>query len=520
MGEEQNIFSDNQRNTIYEDMLKPIKLKISEILLYDPETAMKFLQEYDDIVNSTQDKDILEKITDLELKIDSYEKNNGKKKSFALKSDSIIQQIKDMQTDGHKLSLEQYEEEFETLKTTYKSEVSGYSIAERDKIEKILYELYGNLMVRRVREGSVDEIQIPEEDTLGLTIYLNGQIDKLSEDATPQVKNVLERIKFKLMSGKETFKDDEIWKLLSYAQGNTHVRKQESFSMQNENPKVTALTIAKKRNSFLKSLKRKFTREPVLPLQEEDLDKITLEWLSHQIPEGMRREYEEARLKKEGKTKQTLYLPFSKQVIIDELESRCNHGLSISDGGAVAFKDKDGCEQCLKMYQEGNVFTGNKFEISITPVESNVVQKQFVKIDGDIYSIVYYMIFIDKVMTTHFFNQFVEQLTQFMNNQNKSTLQEKEYKLDRLKFKIPILSKILKSYNKIIKEARKEEKDVRHQDIVARDNFYKKNELSENLSQDKKKTIERHEQRQEVDQAMQVGDDSITPAVEEEEDRG
>ena len=256
MGEEQNIFSDNQRNTIYEDMLKPIKLKISEILLYDPETAMKFLQEYDDIVNSTQDKDILEKITDLELKIDSYEKNNGKKKSFALKSDSIIQQIKDMQTDGHKLSLEQYEEEFETLKTTYKSEVSGYSIAERDKIEKILYELYGNLMVRRVREGSVDEIQIPEEDTLGLTIYLNGQIDKLSEDATPQVKNVLERIKFKLMSGKEAFKDDEIWKLLSYAQGNTHVRKQESFSMQNENPKVTALTIAKKKQ-FLKIFKEK-----------------------------------------------------------------------------------------------------------------------------------------------------------------------------------------------------------------------------------------------------------------------
>ena len=254
-------------------------------------------------------------------------------------------------------------------------------------------------------------------------------------------------------------------------------------------------------------------------MQEENLDKITLEWLSHQIPEGMRREYEEARLKKEGKTKQTLYLPFSKQVIIDELESRCNHGLSISDGGAVAFKDKDGCEQCLKMYQEGNVFTGNKFEISITPVESNVVQKQFVKIDGDIYSIVYYMIFIDKVMTTHFFNQFVEQLTQFMNNQNKSTLQEKEYKLDRLKFKIPILSKILKRYNKIIKEARKEEKDVRHQDIVARDNFYKKNELSENLSQDKKKTIERHEQRQKDDQAKQVGDDSITYIVEEEEDR-
>ena len=60
MGEEQNIFSDNQRNTIYEDMLKPIKLKISEILLYDTETAMNF---YKNIMNYKlkQEKEMLSK---------------------------------------------------------------------------------------------------------------------------------------------------------------------------------------------------------------------------------------------------------------------------------------------------------------------------------------------------------------------------------------------------------------------------------------------------------------------------
>ena len=62
MGEEQNIFSDNQRNTIYEDMLKPIKLKISEILLYDTETAMQFLQEYNAIIKLKQEIEMLSKI--------------------------------------------------------------------------------------------------------------------------------------------------------------------------------------------------------------------------------------------------------------------------------------------------------------------------------------------------------------------------------------------------------------------------------------------------------------------------
>ena len=52
---------------------------------------------------------MLSKISDLELQIDSYERNMGSTKSFEDKSDAILQQIKDMQTDGTKLSLEEYE---------------------------------------------------------------------------------------------------------------------------------------------------------------------------------------------------------------------------------------------------------------------------------------------------------------------------------------------------------------------------------------------------------------------------
>lgn len=135
MGEEQKIFSDVQRNVIYNEMLKPIKVRISEILLYDTEASMKFLQKYNEILKSTNEQDILSEIVELEMEIGIYEKNEGLQKSFEVKSQSIIQQIKDMQRDGDMLSLEDFESEFNELKQTYQTTFSKYSFQAREAIE-------------------------------------------------------------------------------------------------------------------------------------------------------------------------------------------------------------------------------------------------------------------------------------------------------------------------------------------------------------------------------------------------
>lgn len=522
MGEEQNIFSDNQRNTIYEDMLKPIKLKISEILLYDTEAAMKFLQEYNAIIKLKQEKEMLSKISDLELQIDSYERNLGSIKSFEDKSDAILQQIKDMQTDGRKLSLEEYEDEFDRLNKTYKSMVSKYSFEDRDRIEQALYELYGNLMVRRVKEGSVDEVEIPEEDILGLTIYLNGQIDKLSENATPQVKNILERIKFKLMSGKEAFQDDEIWKLLSYAQGNKPNQVQETY-MQGGKPQVTALTIGKEKRGFLSSLKRRFSKEPQLPLQEEDLDKITLEWLAKQIPESMCREYEEERLKQEGKTKNKVYIPDPRVVIFDALTES-------SYKEEFIFEDQYGCKQ--KITQD--LYDYPHCTVELKPVEVDKENQEKMtrncEMTLDFYRLIKYVKLIDNVMQTNFLQVFMSQFMPIANKYNNKSMTSEFSVFNYLSFvnesdyclkkEMPIFKKLYKGYSKILDEIKKLDLEVRDEDYGKRNKFYKENEFSENLSRDGKVAKDRHAQKQKDDQAMQVGDDSITPAVEEEEDRG
>ena len=517
MGEEQNIFSDNQRNTIYEDMLKPIKLKISEILLYDTETAMEFLQEYNSIIKLKNEKEMLSRISNLELQIDSYERNMGSKKSFEDKSDAILQQIKDMLTDGRKLSLEEYEDEFDRLNKTYKSMVSKYSFEDRDRIEQALYELYGNLMVRRVKEGSVDEAQIPEEDILGLTIYLNGQIDKLSENATPQVKNILERIKFKLMSGKEAFQDDEIWKLLSYAQGNKPNQVQETY-MQGGKQQVTALAIGKEKKGFLSSLKRRFSKEPQLPLKEKDLDKITLEWLAKQMPESMCREYEEERLKQEGKTKKKVYIADPRVVIFDALTK------SESEEEFI-FEDQYGSKQKFTqtILDKGDC----RISIELKPVEVDKEnQKKMtrrLKMTIDFYRLIRYVNLIDNAMQTNFLQVFMSQFMIVANNNNNINMishLDHHGSVYYLKEEMPIFKKLYKGYNKIWEEINKTELEVRDEDYGKRNNFYKENEFSENLSRDGKVAGRRHTQRRKDDQAKQVGDDSITPTVEEEEDRG
>ena len=73
MGDEMK-YSEGQRNQIYEKYLRPLKLKISQILLYDTNAAADFLKKYNNLLQKTSDSELFDKITELELEIEQYEK--------------------------------------------------------------------------------------------------------------------------------------------------------------------------------------------------------------------------------------------------------------------------------------------------------------------------------------------------------------------------------------------------------------------------------------------------------------
>ena len=80
-------FTTGQKNKIYNEQLKPLKLRISQILLYDTKAAITFLQEYNELIENTPDNELMDKITELEFRIElqNMKKDKAKKKVLKIK---------------------------------------------------------------------------------------------------------------------------------------------------------------------------------------------------------------------------------------------------------------------------------------------------------------------------------------------------------------------------------------------------------------------------------------------------
>lgn len=479
MGEEGKIFSDGQRDVIYNEMLKPIKVKISEILLYDTEAAMKFLQKYNDILKCTNEKDILAKVADLEFAISGYEKNAGSQKSFEYKSQSIIQQIKDMQIDGDRLSLEDFENEFNRLKQTYQTAFQKYSFQDRDAIEQQLYALYGKVMVRRAREDATDEIEVSKEDVLGLTIFMNNEIGKLSQNTNPQVQNAIERIKFRLMDRENAFQGDEIWKLLSYAQEQKYVEQNQSL-VESKQPQITALAIVKEKKGLGTRIKKIFQREPQLPLQVEDLSKITLDWLAQYIPKDMLTKIEEERLKEECKNPQSKYLPDSKAAIYDFVGNPQYFRPLKADG--FEYEDEAGSKHIIEF---------RYFKMTLIPAYLDKINRDRMTKEIDIGSektcetrtMLEYARLIDDIFKTDFATDLARDYGKFMQNPPRLGEYESNYERKHFEAKSKLFRKLSKSYKCIAKECEKTENSFRSNEEANRRAFYEKSRFREEVKQ-------------------------------------
>ena len=311
-------FTAGQKNKIYNEQLKPLKLRISQILLYDTKVAIQLLQEYNELIENTPDNELMDKITELEFRITEYEKGQGKEKSFEDKSQTIISQIEELNTMSENLSLDDFEQEVSKLIENYKDKLGDYNFGDRDEIEDKIYELKAKLVMREVNELYPDNIDISKEDEIGLMMYLNKELNRLQQNKNPKAKSYVERVKYNLMSGPEALHNSETWKLLSYAQKEkfeTEITRTNQLSSQ-----TTALSVIKKprkRINLLEKIRSIFSssKELSLPLMTKDLGKINLDWLAQYIPIDMVKDIENKRLAKENRDTENKYTPDSKSVI-------------------------------------------------------------------------------------------------------------------------------------------------------------------------------------------------------------
>ena len=474
-------FTKEQRDTIYKTMLKPLQVEISQISLYDTETAKKLFEKYNNLLQIGNQQEFYSAYSEFTLELGAYKKNKGNQKALESKGQAIFQQIEDMQKDGKKLSLEDYEIEFEKLKQTYDNSISQYSFEDRDKIERALYNLYGNFIVRRVREGAIDEFEIQEQDMPGLTIFLNDEINRLSQNATPQVSNVLERIKFKLMSGKEAFSDDEIWKLLSYAQNQKEVvkgtSKQQNTSQEesSQEPETTALAIAKEKKSIFSRIKDFFgikpkepveLEKPTLPLKEEDLDKISLDWLAKFVTKEQREKFERNRLK--DKKREDLYLPDPRLVVM-YYYTRENQDYKIK------FIDKVGYENIISIYGKHN---GNDMErMKIAGGQTIAFDRWYLnKDDKCLMAIAIDMAAnLDTILKTNLRDTLLNAISDYMNTNRDVDGHITEFDISQ----IEIINKLKKCYNRIEKEYEPIKYDLYRDDRLNSAKFYNENYMQQ-----------------------------------------
>ena len=497
-------FTTGQKNKIYNEQLKPLKLRISQILLYDTKSAITFLQEYNELIENTPDNELMDKITELEFRITEYEKGQGKEKSFEDKSQTIIMQIEELNTMSENLSLDDFEQEVSKLIENYKDKLGDYNFGDRDEIEDKIYELKAKLVMREVNELYPDNIDISKEDEIGLMMYLNKELNRMQQNKNPKVKSYIERVKYNLMSGPEALHNSETWKLLSYAQK----EKFETETIITNKPlsQNTALSVIKKTRPQFNLMQKIvstfsskfFSKDPKLPLSAKDLGKISLDWLAKYIPIDMVKDIENQRLEKENRDTENKYTPDSKSVIYWIMEK-------LEDPNKIeGYYWSFGYNKFFKKNKKLNY--ANKFLFNIDDFGNMLftrleyVYKQCVKIDPKMKlpQCLAYAELVDAIMKTSFGYCFCDCLEEYCSDNNKAEL---TYEKDgeSLKYFCPSYAKydkdrykdlykgILESFEMIQQECRETKDAFWEEENQKREAFYK--------AQKSEKTAETKEQQ-------------------------
>lgn len=243
----------NKREAVYNTQLAPLKAKISQMLLYDSEKASIFLQEYNEIVKTGEKSgtSIISKIVDLELKIQEYEENRGNQKLYTEQSKTIVNQIEYLNANCEQMELKDFEKSFVELKEIYNTNIGSYSYTDRDIIEPHFASVQAKLIIRKVQKGALDLYsEISEDDEARLTMVINNAIYTLMQNENPNIQNIVNDIKFKIMNRTDAIYDPEIWKLLDMAQRDgediQQIEEEDQQLVQDGNSKTLLSSILKK----------------------------------------------------------------------------------------------------------------------------------------------------------------------------------------------------------------------------------------------------------------------------------
>ena len=499
-------FSERQKNGIYIEYLRPLKLKISQILLYDTKIAAEFLNKYNDMIEDSKDNEfeLLKKITDLEFEIKEYEQGEGKRKTFEDKSEIIITEINEMIENSEQLDVKEFEERVKALVESYKENFSGYSFKEKDVIDEKIHGLQAELILKKVQQNSLDTIEIDKEDEVGLMIYLNKEINRLQSNENSQVKHCVQKLKISLMRGRDAVHNIETWKILKDAQ-NGEKQKEEMRPKSNE---VMMIDKFKDNGGIIRKIFERFSRKSPETWKDSNLYEITIDWLAEHVSQNMLNDWEKE-LEKEkniqGNTKK--YLPDAKAFVCDYFRKIYNqeeYNANINDDGVektiIVKKGEEG--EWYFSYNddiEDKYCTSTKIEVIANNIEIDM-DRIIMAIWGDDWCYEYdhkclfttpeqninligYAEMLDSILGTNYINRMIHIYERAITTEDRNELGRSKL------FKI-----INDSFHKIEREYKERSFNILAQDEVKRQAFYNQNifktEIKFDLESEKENEIE------------------------------
>lgn len=506
MKKDKNAFmTQNQKDIIYKEHLLPLKTKISQILLYDSESALVFLQQYNELARNGENlgQDIVSQIVDLENKIREYEENKGKERLYNEQSKTLVKQLEDLQQNADELSLQDFENEFLNVKEIYNRNLERYSYSDRDAIEQNISIAQAKLIIKKVQKGALDLYnEISKDDEERLAVAINSIIYNLMQSDNPSIQDIVNEIKYKMIERTDAVYDPEIWRLLDAAQRNElrpqRLEKIESNLQQpintNSNQAIALATIQNKKGKFKlpnfgqifqKTLKIGDQRMKLstsvqlgdMIIKTKDLANIDMDWLAKQVPEEMLAEIEEKKIEQERKKTKARFKPDSKTLIYDAFEKKAN---SYKE---YYFYNENGTKLHVTI---GNYYWSNyyKLESEYGDAIETTYNRLSALFDNDI--IINYAELIDKITNSNLRQKLLDELGVFVEKQVvRGDVNKEKYigssEYNELMQKLPIYSNLLNSYNEVKKEVERTKLDFRSAEQKRREEFYKKSEFRRDM---------------------------------------
>lgn len=493
-------YTNNQGKYIYDEYLQAIRLKISQITLYDPETAIDLLSDYNEIIKSNSKKtmEIVKKINSLEQKIADYEKEKGSKIKLKEQQQIVYDMIDELDRGSNLVSLDECLDAFSDLRKKY-MEIEFKDFQERDFLNIKFHKLQVDLIARVVKEKTdvvLDDL-IQKDDESGIKIAISQKISELLQSEDVGEKNRAQKMRNIMITDQDCLHSLQLWQLMNGTEYEKVSNNKDSLKT-NELPSVyKSGGFATKMQSFIKSFLGLFKRKQNIGMQLSDLVKIDMDWLAEQIKKNQHILEENERLKLEVEGKKNvdkIFIPDAKTPIYDFFDGKYDRPFSV-----VYDEDEDIIKEYKYDYIDEN---GLEKKLIVKGIYENEESNQsdydehykFIcgEAKKDIYYGAYvnlaikYVQFIDKILGTDLTRKMLCELEQCeLKESFLSELQYISYKGKEWK----VLDKILKSYYKMEENYKKTRFNFRGSEEKRRERFYQQYNFKEDIIVDENNRI-------------------------------